>query len=97
MDSWFSFAQRRGLGVERMQDIVLVTGCTLVTSWGAAAFMSSTLSAEVSLKTQAFDGGGASFDWSEIRPSVVFHNSHQVSILLAQHSVALLANVSSYR
>ena len=91
MDSWFSFAQRRGLGVERIEDLILVTGCTLVTSWGAAAFLDSTLGAEVSLKTQALDGGGARFNWSEIRPSVAFHNSQQDSVrwpsLASHHSL----------
>jgi hypothetical protein len=77
VDSWFSFAQRRGLGVERIEDLILVTGCTLVTSWGAAAFLDSALGAEVSLKTQILNDGRARFDWSEIRPSVAFHNSQQ--------------------
>lgn len=73
VDSWFSFAQQRKLDVERMEDIILVTGCTLATSWGAATFVDSTQDAEVSLRFR-----GKLFDWREIRPSVAYQNSHPV-------------------
>ena len=73
VDSWFSFAQRRRLDVERMEDLVLVTGCTLAKSWGAAAFVDSTQDAEVLLRLR-----GTLFDWREIRPSVVCQNSNPV-------------------
>ncbi|KAH9963606.1 hypothetical protein BC827DRAFT_121102 [Russula dissimulans] len=72
VDSWFAFAQRSRLDVERMEDLILVSGCTLVTSWGAAAFPDNALDAEISLRLR-----GATFDWHEVRPSVAYHNSHQ--------------------
>ena len=43
--SWFNWAQKNKLGVERMEDLILVTGCTLVTSWAAAAFEDNTIEA----------------------------------------------------
>ena len=73
VDSWYSFARRRRLDVERMEDLVLVTGCTLVTSWGNAVFVDSNQDAEVLLKIR-----GTIFDWKEIHPSVAYHNSHPV-------------------
>jgi hypothetical protein len=75
VDSWYSFAVRRRLDVERMEDLILVTGCTLVTSWGVAAFVDSAQDAEVLLR---FRGNG--FDWREIRPSVASQNSHPVRL-----------------
>jgi hypothetical protein len=77
VDSWFSFARRNNLGVERMEDLILVTGCTLVSSWGVAAFIDNAMDAEFSLKSRHLAGGGAMFDWRIIRPSVVHRDSHQ--------------------
>ena len=34
---WFNWAQNNKLGVERMEDLIFVSGCTMVTSWAAAA------------------------------------------------------------
>ena len=64
---------RRGLDVERSEDLILVTGCTLVTSWGVAAFVDSGQDAEVLLWVR-----GSIFDWREISPSVIYQNSHPV-------------------
>ncbi len=73
VDGWYSLAVRRRLDVERMEDLILVTGCTLVTSWGVAAFVDSAQDAEVMLRLR-----GNFFDWREIRPSVAYQNSHPV-------------------
>lgn len=80
VDRWFSFAQRRKLDVERMEDLILVTGCTLVTSWGIAAFVDSTKDAEVLLKFS-----GKDFDWREIHPSVTYQNSSPVGLHSQYH------------
>ena len=60
-----------------MEDLILVTGFTLVTSWGIAAFSDNAQEAVVSLKSHASDGGGASFDWREVRPGAACQNSYQ--------------------
>lgn len=75
VDSWYSFARRRRLNVKHMEDLILVTGCTLVTSWGIAAFVDNTQDAEVLLWIR-----GSFFDWRVIRPSVAYHNSRPVSL-----------------
>ena len=74
-DSWFSWAQKNRLGVERMEDLVLVSGCTLVTSWAAAAFVDDTMNAEISLASRTLNNGGVGFVWSNIRGRVLYHNS----------------------
>lgn len=73
--NWFSWAQRHGLGVQRMEDLILVSGCTLVTSWAAAAFVDPTLNAEISLESRTLSNGGTDFVWSNIQGPVVHHNS----------------------
>jgi len=80
VDSWFAFSRRYNLDVERMEDFILVTGCTLVTSWGVAAFVDTTSDAEVSLRTQPQHGGGATFDWHVHRQAVIYRNSHHVAV-----------------
>ena len=75
VDSWFTWAQKNRLGVEHVGDLILVSGCTLVTSWAAAAFVDDTMDAEISLASTTLDNGGASFVWSNIRGRVSYHNS----------------------
>ena len=76
VNSWFIWAQKNRLGVEHVEDLILVSGCTLVTSWAAAAFVDDTMDAEISLASRTHNNGGASFDWSNIRGRVLYHNSH---------------------
>ena len=71
---WFTWAQNK-LGVESIEDLILVSGRTLVASWAAAVFLDNTMEAEVSLASRSHDNGGASFVWGKIRGSVVYHNS----------------------
>lgn len=89
IDSWFSLAQRSRLDVQRMEDIILVSGCTLVTSWAVAVFLDNTLDTEISLGTQALDNGGANFQWriaGEISASVEHKNSfHQSTVRFLGH------------
>ena len=75
VDKWFNWARHNGLGVERMDDLILISGCTLVTSWAAAAFVDDTMDAEISLASRKLDNGGARFVWSNIRGRVLYHNS----------------------
>jgi hypothetical protein len=72
--SWFDWSKRTGLGVERMEDLILVTGCTMVTSWGAIAFVDQSQEAEISLAVQALPNGGGSYAWNKIHRAA-YHNS----------------------
>ena len=73
--NWFNWSRDIGLPVERMEDIVLVYGCTMVTSWAAAAFDDYAADAQVSLRSKTANNGGTNFIWSNIRGTVEFHNS----------------------
>ena len=75
--SWFTWAQKNELGVDRMEDLILVTGCTLVTSWAVAVFMDNNQDseAEISLASNILSNGGTDFIWSNIRGPVVCRNS----------------------
>jgi hypothetical protein len=46
-----------------MEDIILVTGCTLVTSWAAAAFHGNTRDVKINLKSKTLDNELAEFQW----------------------------------
>jgi hypothetical protein len=48
IDSWFAFARERGMGVDRMEEIILVTGCDRTKSWANAAFLENLDASQVS-------------------------------------------------
>ena len=73
--SWFEWSKKIGLGVERMEDLLLVSGLTLASSWAAVAFVDNALEAEISLGVQALPNGGTSFVWSKIHGNVAYHHS----------------------
>jgi hypothetical protein len=72
---WFHWSKVRGLPIERMEDLVLIYGCTLVTSWAAAAFDDFSTGAQVSLASRTLQNGEASFVWSNIYGTVECHDS----------------------
>ena len=73
--NWFNWSKDKGLPVESMEDLVFVYGCTLVTSWAAAAFDDNTGNAQLSLASRTLDNGGTGFIWSNIRGTVEYHDS----------------------
>jgi len=95
IDSWFFFAQRRGL-VERMEDLILVSGCTLVTSWAVTTFDDNT-GAEVSSKFQTPSGSRARFGSREVRPSLTYQNGHQASSNLRQNQCVFIRGFRAKR
>ena len=58
-----------------MEDLILVSGRTLVSSWAAVTFVDNPQEAEISLAVQPYPNGGASFDWSKMHGTVAYHNS----------------------
>jgi hypothetical protein len=78
-DSWFDWAKTDKLGVKlkSKEDIIIVSGCTLVSSWAAAVSTNHNHNseAEISLASRAFSNGRASFTWSNIRGPVEYRNS----------------------
>ena len=45
---WFAFSQNLGLGIERMEEIILVTGCDRTRSWTNVAFLGNSVDSRVS-------------------------------------------------
>ena len=70
-----------------MEDLILVSGCTLVTAWAAAAFVDSNLDAEISLGCQTFGDSGAAFEWHSARETTqnVATNNSQVQVRRANY------------
>ena len=79
VDNWFRWSKKMKLPVEHMEDLILVTGCTLVTSWAAAAFDShmqvDSDFTTISLEARKSHGDRAQFFWRNIRGNVEYHNS----------------------
>jgi hypothetical protein len=74
--SWFTWTQVNKLEVERIEDLILVSGCTLATSWAVAAFVDNTMDSEISLASRTLGhNGGAEFIWSNERGPVQHRNS----------------------
>lgn len=89
VDSWFSFAQSRKLEVERMDDLIFVTGCTLVTSWGVAAFLDACSGEDAELDMKFHETyPGDKFDWREIRPTVPHKSKYQGPVRFLGHMIA---------
>ena len=45
--TWFAFARKLGLGIDQMEDIILVTGCDHSRSWTNIAFLGGQADAQV--------------------------------------------------
>jgi hypothetical protein len=50
IDSWLAFARRLGLGIEQMEEIILVTGYHRTRSWANVAFLEGHTDAQASFK-----------------------------------------------
>ena len=79
VDNWFHWSANMGLPVEHMEDLILVTGCTLVSSWAIASFdthMSAySGTTKLSFEARMSDDGGTQYFWRNIRGGVEYHNS----------------------
>ena len=62
IDICYKVAEDLGYGVERMEDIILVTGCHLAKSWVSAAFSDSRGGSEVSFGARVSRNSGVHFD-----------------------------------
>ena len=70
-DSWLEFASNQNLDVRRLEDIILVTGRDLTSSWAMATFVNS-LNPEITLRVRASQAGSATFRWPVT--SQIHHN-----------------------
>lgn len=77
IDCCFAFARRLGLGIERMEEIILVTGCDRARSWTNVAFLGGPVGAQASFGIKVT----GDFDTSV---SIQFQRGHDQGALLNQ-------------
>lgn len=75
IDSWFTFTQELGLGIE-MEDIVLVTGFHRTRSWSHLVYNEVKTDTQFSLEVEVARAG-ASVNWQELG----FHGGIQGAVL----------------
>jgi hypothetical protein len=80
--NWFAWAQKNGLGIEHMEDLILVTGCTLATTWATAAFVDPAVEAGISLLLFRGLDRGVNFKWNKTRGTVAHRNSRSDPVRL---------------
>jgi len=78
--SWFDWSKNQNLPVERMEDLILVTECTLVTSWAAAAFIGRSETAKIALVPQPQDLSGQCFEFTNVEGDVAYNCSYFESV-----------------
>ncbi|KAI0300814.1 hypothetical protein BC826DRAFT_621608 [Russula brevipes] len=63
IDRWFSFARGLGLGIDHMEEIILVTGYHSTRSWANVAFLEGRANAEASFGVNVVHGRDVSITW----------------------------------
>jgi hypothetical protein len=63
IDCWFAFARQLGLGIEQMEDIVLVTGCHRTMSWANVAFLEGHTDAQASFAVEVVRDPAKTIKW----------------------------------
>ena len=63
IDCWFAFARRLGLGIEQMEEIILVTGFDRTKSWFNVAFSGGQVDARVSFGVNAVYGADSNINF----------------------------------
>ncbi len=63
IDTWFTFARSLGLGIEHMEEVVLVTGLHLTRSWANVAFFDGQVNGQASLGVEVVHGHDVSIKW----------------------------------
>jgi hypothetical protein len=67
IDAWFAFARGLGLGIDRIEDIILVTGRHLTKSWVNVAFTQRRRDTGVSFDVQVSSHGHVSLEQQYVR------------------------------
>ena len=55
IDSWLAYARKLGLGIDQMEEIILVTGCHRTRSWANVAFLGNQDDAQVTFGVEVED------------------------------------------
>jgi hypothetical protein len=63
IDQWFAFARQYELGIEQMEELILVTGCDRARSSTNVTFLKNQLDAEVSFGVEVTNGLDSRISW----------------------------------
>jgi len=63
IDRWFAFARDLGLGIDHMEEIILVTGCDCTKSWANVAFLEGQTHGQASFGVKVDQGHDISINW----------------------------------
>jgi hypothetical protein len=63
IDHWFEFARELGLGINQMEEIILVTGCDYTGSWANVAFLEGPTYGQASLGVKVVQGSDVGINW----------------------------------
>jgi len=63
IDRWFAFARTHELGIEQMEELILVTGCDRVRSWTNVTFLKTQLDAQISIGVEIAHGPEGRIIW----------------------------------
>lgn len=64
---WFAFARNLGLGINGIEDIILVTGRHRARSWVYATFYESQPDAQVSFGVRVSSNSSVHLEWRDVR------------------------------
>lgn len=63
IDRWFAFARGLGLGIDQMEEIVLVTGCDCTRSWANVTFLEGQTLAQASFGVKVVENRDVGINW----------------------------------
>ena len=63
IDGWFAFARQLELGIEKMQELILVTGCDRAKSWSNITFLKNQLGVQVSFGVEVTGDPEGTISW----------------------------------
>jgi hypothetical protein len=94
IDACFQVALDLGCGVERMEDIVLISGCHLAESWVNVAFSENRGGTRVSFGVRTSGNSGVHFDeWNMSGRGLKLGPSGQVGLYMNFHFLSVLKQV----
>ena len=85
--TWIDWSRNNDLPVERMEDLILVTECTLVTLWAAAAFIGRSERAKTALVPQTQVPSGPSFEFRNFEGDAAHNCSYFESVRFFRSAV----------
>jgi hypothetical protein len=93
--SWLAFARKLGLGIEEMEEIILVTGCDRTRSWTNIAFLGGEVDAQVSfgVKVDGPSNDNINFQLSPLVRGAVIDQGPEGTVCCAPFETVIVTNL----